>query len=72
MANIKKSASELIGHTPLLEVTHYEEKNGITDATVLVKLEYFNPARLGEGPYCPAYDRGGGEGREAEAWRHDH
>lgn len=44
MANIKKSASDLIGHTPLLEVTHYEEKNGITDATVLVKLEYFNPA----------------------------
>lgn len=44
MANIKKSASELIGHTPLLEVTHYEEKNGIADATILVKLEYFNPA----------------------------
>lgn len=44
MANIKKSASELIGHTPLLEVTHYEENNGITDATILVKLEYFNPA----------------------------
>lgn len=44
MSNIKKSASELIGHTPLLEVTHYEEKNGITDATILVKLEYFNPA----------------------------
>lgn len=44
MANIKKSASELIGHTPLMEVVHYEEKNGITDATILVKLEYFNPA----------------------------
>ena len=44
MADIKKSASELIGHTPLMEVTHYEEKNGITDATILVKLEYFNPA----------------------------
>lgn len=44
MANIKKSASELIGHTPILEVTHYEENNGITDATILVKLEYFNPA----------------------------
>ena len=44
MANIKKSASELIGHTPLLEVTHFEEKNGVTDATILVKLEYFNPA----------------------------
>ncbi len=44
MADIKKSASELIGHTPLLEVTHYEETNGITGATILVKLEYFNPA----------------------------
>ena len=44
MADIKKSASELIGHTPLMEVTHYEEKNGVTDATILVKLEYFNPA----------------------------
>ena len=44
MANIKKSASELVGHTPLLEVTNYEEKNGIVDATILVKLEYFNPA----------------------------
>lgn len=44
MANIKKSASELIGHTPLLEVTNYEAKHGITDATILVKLEYFNPA----------------------------
>lgn len=44
MADIKKSASELIGHTPLMEVTRYEEKNGITDAVILVKLEYFNPA----------------------------
>lgn len=44
MPNIKKSASELVGHTPLMEVTHYEEKNGIADATILVKLEYFNPA----------------------------
>lgn len=44
MANIKKSASELIGHTPLLEVTHYEANNGIAEATILVKLEYFNPA----------------------------
>ena len=39
MANIKKSATELIGNTPLLELTHYEEKNGITDATILAKLE---------------------------------
>ena len=44
MANIKKSAAELIGHTPLLEVVNYEEKNHIKDATILVKLEYLNPA----------------------------
>ncbi len=44
MANIKKSATELIGKTPLLEVVNYEKNNNITDATILVKLEYFNPA----------------------------
>lgn len=44
MANIKKSATELIGHTPLLEVTNYEKNNGVKDATILVKLEYLNPA----------------------------
>lgn len=44
MANIKKCAVELIGHTPLMEVTNYEKQNGITDATILVKLEYLNPA----------------------------
>lgn len=44
MANVKKSAAELIGHTPLMEVVHYEEENQIRDATILVKLEYLNPA----------------------------
>lgn len=44
MANIKKSAAELIGHTPLMEAVNYEKKNNITDATILVKLEYLNPA----------------------------
>ena len=44
MASIKKSATELIGNTPLLELTHYEEKNDIKDATILAKLEYLNPA----------------------------
>lgn len=44
MANIKKSAAELIGKTPLMEVTRYEKNHGITDATLLVKLEYLNPA----------------------------
>lgn len=43
MANIYKSASELIGRTPLLEVTNIEKKLGL-EAKVLVKLEYLNPA----------------------------
>ena len=43
MSNVYKSASELIGNTPLLEVTNIEKKLGI-EATVLVKLEYLNPA----------------------------
>lgn len=44
MADIKKSAAELIGGTPLMEVVNYEESNHITDAVILVKLEYLNPA----------------------------
>ena len=43
MANIYKSASELIGNTPLVEVTNIEKELGL-EAKVLVKLEYFNPA----------------------------
>ena len=43
MANIYKSAAELIGNTPLLEVTNIERDLGLK-ARVLVKLEYFNPA----------------------------
>ena len=44
MADIKKSAAELIGKTPLLEVTHYEKNHGLDGVTLLVKLEYLNPA----------------------------
>ena len=43
MANIAKNATDLIGNTPLLEVSRYAAQNGAT-ATILVKLEYFNPA----------------------------
>ena len=42
MANIKKSATELIGSTPLLEVKGLAE--GGDSARILAKLEYFNPA----------------------------
>lgn len=41
--NIYKSFEELIGNTPLLEITHIEKKLGLK-ATVLAKLEYLNPA----------------------------
>ncbi|MBE5843927.1 MAG: cysteine synthase A [Butyrivibrio sp.] len=44
MANIKTSATELIGHTPLLEVKNYQAKEGVNGARILAKLEYFNPA----------------------------
>ncbi len=43
MVNIYKSTLEFIGHTPLLEPVHYIEATGIK-ATVLVKLEAFNPS----------------------------
>ena len=43
MSNIFKSADQLIGHTPLLELTHIEAAEGLK-ARVLAKLEYFNPA----------------------------
>ena len=44
MADIKTSVTELIGHTPLLEVKRFQEDEGITDVRLLVKLEYLNPA----------------------------
>ena len=40
---IYTSADQLIGHTPLLELTHIEKNNGL-EAKVLAKLEYLNPA----------------------------
>ena len=43
MSNIYTSADQLIGKTPLLELTHIEKAEGL-EAKVLAKLEYFNPA----------------------------
>ena len=43
MSAIYTSADQLIGKTPLLELTHIEKTEGL-EATVLAKLEYFNPA----------------------------
>ena len=43
MTKIYKSADQLIGKTPLLELTHLEKQFGL-EAKLVVKLEYFNPA----------------------------
>ena len=43
MAKIYRSVDELVGNTPLLELKHIEKEFGLK-ATLLAKLEYFNPA----------------------------
>ncbi len=43
MSKINKSLTDLIGKTPLLELVNYEKKHNLK-ATVIAKLEYFNPA----------------------------
>jgi cysteine synthase A len=62
MTNIKKSLTELIGNTPMLEITNYNEQNNI-DATIITKLEYFNPGgsvkdRVGYAMIKDAEDKG--------------
>ncbi|MDO5155249.1 MAG: cysteine synthase A [Eubacteriales bacterium] len=42
MAKIAKQLTELVGHTPLLEVSNYEKQNDL-HAKVIAKVEYFNP-----------------------------
>ena len=44
MSDIRESASELIGKTPLLKLNGYMKKTGVENATILAKLEYLNPA----------------------------
>ncbi len=44
MADIKESALELIGGTPILKLNGYSKNAGVTGATILAKLEYLNPA----------------------------
>ena len=56
MSNVYTSADQLIGRTPLLELTHIEKAEGLK-AHIYGKLEYFNPAGLCKGPYCKGDDR---------------
>ena len=62
MSKIYTSADQLIGHTPLLELTHIEADQGL-HAKLLAKLEYFNPAgsvkdRIGKAMIDDAEARG--------------
>lgn len=44
MADIKRSALELVGNTPILEASRYGRYAGVTKAAILAKLEYLNPS----------------------------
>ena len=44
MAEVKKSALELIGETPVVEISRYSKAAGVEGATIIAKLEYLNPA----------------------------
>ena len=44
MSKIKESVVELIGETPLLKLNKYSKEAGVTEATIIAKLEYLNPA----------------------------
>lgn len=62
MSKIAKNLTDLIGNTPLLEVSSYSKKNDI-ETPIVVKLEYFNPAgsvkdRIGYAMIKDAEDRG--------------
>jgi cysteine synthase A len=44
MSQVKESALDLIGGTPILKLNRYSQRSGVTDVTILAKLEYLNPA----------------------------
>lgn len=44
MSKIYENAAELIGHTPLMKVSHYMQETKVDKAVILAKLEYLNPA----------------------------
>ena len=58
MSDIKSSTLELVGKTPIVNASRYAAKAGVTDATILVKLEAFNPGRFCKGQNCIGNDRG--------------
>ncbi len=73
MSNVYTSIDQLIGHTPLLELTHFEADEDLK-ARVLVKLEYFNPAgsvkdRVAKNMIDEAEKAGALSGMKRRCWR---
>lgn len=56
MSKIYTSADQLIGKTPLLELTHIEKEEGL-EAKVHGQAGILQPCRQREGSYCQGYDR---------------
>lgn len=57
MGKIYTSSAQLIGHTPLLELSNIEKQYGLK-AKLIAKLEYFNPSGSVKDRIAKDYDRG--------------
>lgn len=69
MAKIYKSVEELIGNTPLLELTKIEKETG---ATLLAKVEALNPGGSAKDRIAKQHGGGCGKGRHPEGGRNHH
>ena len=74
MAKIAKQLTELIGHTPLLELTNYEKALGL-EAKIIAKLEYFNPLGSVKDRVAAAMiegwkDKSGHNNHRADKWQY--
>ena len=69
---IAQKLTELVGNTPLLQLNKFSAINKVEGATILAKLEYFNPAgsvkdRVALATWTP---RSGGDHHRAYLWQH--
>ena len=71
MSKIYTSADQLIGHTPLLELTHIEAQENL-HAKILAKLEYFNPAGSVKDRIAKAMIDDAEASRHAQTWFRHH
>ena len=62
---VHENITELIGHTPLVELTNYERAHELP-ATLIGKVESFNPTGLARSPHLPRPDQQGGANGQGE------